>query len=178
MNLSHSFTYAREPETTGRQLSVQIAVTAQAVEELRPIWNTWKHLLDTNIDYYLQRLRNDSTILHPYVITVQNGDTIQTMVVGVVRKQRMSAVVAFINVSGPQAKVLEIEKGSIFGLLSSRIDRLLALQFSQALSADHVDFLCFGRFPLASGLILELQKLVDLKFKRRSPHVFYDRFCP
>ena len=51
-------------------LSVQAVASIPAVEDLRPIWKTWSHSLDTDLDYFVHNLKNDSTIQRPHVITV------------------------------------------------------------------------------------------------------------
>jgi hypothetical protein len=176
VNLSSTFsdwlghgTGMAEPE-----FSVRTAVTAEAVEELRPIWHHFDHSLDTDIDYYLFNLRNDPTILHPYVVTVGSYGATHSMLVGIVRKRKASAVVAFVNVPGPQARELEVEKRGILGRRSSAIDQLLALQLSEALKSGQADFLCFRGLPLRSGLIQELEQSMGLRAKKRGLHGLVD----
>src|SRR5579864_3165625 len=67
-----------EPE----RFTFQVGTSLQMVEELRPVWKMWTHGLDTEIDYYLHNLRNDPTILHPYVLLVSLDGIAQAMLVG------------------------------------------------------------------------------------------------
>src|SRR5450755_2101236 len=75
----------------------QVADNLPAVEALRSIWMKWTHTPNTDLDYYLHNLNRDSTIVRPYVITVWQDDIPQAMLVGQVRKQKVSSVVSFVN---------------------------------------------------------------------------------
>jgi GNAT acetyltransferase-like protein len=168
---------ADQPTPT-ENLSLQVATSLQAVEDLKPIWKRWSHNLDTDHDYYLHNLKSDSTILSPYVVTVYQGQTAQAMLVGQVRKQRMSTVVSFVNIRGPKVKVLEIVNGGRMGEQSAAIDRLLALHLCSATRTADVDVLCFRRLPLQSELFRTLQQAPGLLMKERVPHVFHYSVVP
>ena len=160
-----------QPTATG-SLSLQVAASLQAVEELRPIWTKWTHNLNTDFDYFLHNLKNDPTILRPYVITVYQDGVPEAMLVGQVRKQRISTIVSFVNIRGPKVRMLEIVNGGRMGRQSATIDRLLALQLCGATRTADVDLLCFQRLPLQSELFRMLQQSPGLLMKERVPHVF------
>jgi Acetyltransferase (GNAT) domain len=157
----------RESDTTETALRAYVLTTIKAVEELRPNWDDCIHSVETDIDYYLHKVRSDPSVLHPYVIVVPDGGAVRAMVIGIVKKLRVSAVTAFINVPGPKATVLEILRGGRVGCQSPEIDRLLALQLSKALRGDEVDFLTFERIAWDSGLRRELQEFLGLRLKKR-----------
>src|ERR1039457_6206221 len=154
------------------QLSVQVAESLSAVEVLRPIWSKWTHSLDTDLDYYLHRLKSDSTILRPYVITVCRDGIPQAMLVGQLRKRRVSSVVSFVKIHGPKVKALEVITGGRMGQQSAAIDKLFALQLRNALRNADVDLLCLERLPLQSELFRELQQMQGVLMKVRVPHNF------
>ena len=162
---------------TDENLSLKVAATLEAVEELRPIWKQWSHNLDTDLDYYLQNLKNDPTILRPYVITIYQDGSPLAMLVGQVRKQRISTVVSSINVRGPKVTMLEMVNGARMGKQSAAIDRLLASHICAATRSKDVDLLCFRRLPLQSGLFRMLQQSPGL-LKERVPHVFHYSVVP
>jgi hypothetical protein len=162
---------------TGK-LALQVATSLQAVEELRPVWKEWTRNLNTDFDYYLHTLRNDPTILSPYVITVYQDGVAEAMLVGQVRKQRISTVVSFVNIRGPKVRMLEIVNGGRMGRQSATIDQLLALQLCGATRRAKVDLLCFQRLPLQSELFRMLQKSPGLLMKQRVPHVFHYSVVP
>ena len=159
-------------EEAAQQLSVQVADSLQTVEAQRPIWTKWTHNLNTDLDYYLDSLNSDSTILHPYVITVSQRGVPQAMLVGQVRKCRVSTVVSSVNIHGPKAKVLEVIMGGRMGRQSAAIDKLLVLQLRNALRDTGVDLLCFQRLPLQSELFREIQGAPGLLMKHRVQHIF------
>jgi hypothetical protein len=161
-----------QPVTAVGGFSLQIATTIQAIEMLRPIWRRWAYSLDTDIDYYLHNLKNDSAILHPYVITAYNDGVAQAMLVGQIRRRRASAVVSFVNIPGPDVRVLEIKKGGRMGRPSSAIDKLLALELLRVAKGGDLDLLSFERLPLHSGLFREVQQLPGILVQERVPHVF------
>jgi Acetyltransferase (GNAT) domain len=165
-------------ESASDNFSLQVATTLQAVEKLRPIWKRWSHNLDTDLDYFLQNIKNDSTVLHPFVITVYEGGAAQAMLVGQVRKQKVSTVVSFVNVRGPTVTVLEMVNGGRMGKQSATIDRLLALQVRAAVRKADVDLLCFRRLPLQSELFRMLQQVPGHLMKERVPHVFHYSVVP
>jgi hypothetical protein len=164
----------RKPELAEGKFSVHVATTTPAVEDLRPIWKKWTHSLDTDIDYYLHNLRSDPTILCPYVITVCEGGIAQAMLVGLLRRRKVSAVVSWVRITGPTARVLEITKGGRVGRQSSAIDKLIALQLSTAIKFEQVDLLCFQSLPLHSELLSQIHHLPKLGFKHRAAHTSYD----
>ena len=165
--ISKPFLSMNEAQT----FSVQVAQSIPSVEALRPIWKTWTNNLNTDIDYYLHNLKTDPSILHPYVITVCQDGIAQAMLVGQVRRRRVSAVISWVKVHGPRAKVLEVMAGGRVGRLSSGIDKRFALQLQDALRSTAVDLLCFQRLPLESDLFRELRQLPSL-MKRRVADVF------
>jgi len=166
-----------ESEGAPEGFSIHLANTIEAVEELRPMWNNWSHGLDTDIDYYLHNLRSDATILRPWVITVCQEGIPQAMLVGQIRKCRVSAVVSFVNIRGPETNVLEVNNGGRIGKESKAIDRLLAMQLLRSAKYAGVDVLMFQRLPLQSTLFRNLQSS-GLLVKRRVPHVFYYSVVP
>jgi hypothetical protein len=164
----------RKPEPVADKFSVHVATTTRAIEDLRPVWGKWTHSLNTDIEYYLHNLRSDPTILCPYVITVCEGGVAQAMLVGLLRRRKVSAVVSFVTIPGPAARALEIMKGGRVGRQSPVIDRLIALQLSTAIKCDKVDWLCFQSLPLHSELLSQIQQLPRLGFKHRVAHTSYD----
>jgi CelD/BcsL family acetyltransferase involved in cellulose biosynthesis len=157
---------------TGK-LSVHVATTVQNIEELRPWWRNWAHSLDTDVDYFLHKLRNDPQILRPYGITVYDDGIPQAMLLGQVRQHRVSAIVSFVNIPGPYVKALEINKSARIGRASAVIDKLLAGRLGKAVKDGDVDLLCFQRLALRSELFRQVQQLTGLLFKERVLHVFY-----
>lgn len=150
------------------RLTARVAATIEDVEKLRPIWSAWTHCLDTDIDYYLHNLKNDSTVLHPYVIAVYDEGVPQAMLLGQVRKCRMSASIAEVRIPGPKAGVLEIVNSGRLGRQSADIDKLLASVLLKAIQSGDVDVLCFQRLSLHSELYDEVRRLL----KARVPKVF------
>ena len=171
---SHPLEQEMEPEG----LSVQVATTLQAIEELRQIWNGWTSGLDTDVDYFSHNLKHDSTIQRPHVITVWKDGSAQAMLVGRVRKSRVSTVVSFVSIPGPDVKVLEIVNGARMGRQSRAIDKLLASQLLQAIRSGAADLVCFQRLPLHSELFREVQQLPGLLVRDRVPHIFYYSMLP
>lgn len=165
---AQSKSYPSEEEA--EHLSVQVAESLPAVVALRPIWRKWTYSLNTDLDYYLDNLNTDSTILHPYVITVSQKGIPQAMLVGQVRKCRVSTIVSSVHIRGPKAKVLEVITGGRMGRQSAAIDKVLVLQLRNALRDAGVDLLCFQRLPLQSELFREIQEVPGLL--GRVPHVF------
>src|SRR4029077_18711384 len=162
-----------EQEVEPEELSVQVATSMQEVKDLRRVWRTWTHGLDTDLDYFSYNLKTDSAILRPHVITVWKDGIAQAMLVGHVRKRKVSTVISFVNISGPSVNVLEIVKGGRIGRQSSAIDKLLAMELLTAIRSGDVDLVCFQRLSLHSDLVREVQQLPGLLVKDRVPHVFY-----
>lgn len=165
--------HPREQEVEPEQLSIQVASTLRKIKELRRVWRKWNHGLDTDLDYFCHSLKTDSTILRPHVITVWKDCVAQAMLVAHVRKRRVSTVVSFVNIPGPNVNVLEIVKGGRIGRQSSAIDKLLARELLQTIRSGDVDLVCFQRLSLHSELLREVQQLPGLLVKDRIPHVFY-----
>jgi len=157
---------SRRPEPEGGDYSIHIATTLRAVEDLGPVWKTWTNSLETDIEYYLHNLTSDSTILHPYVITICQGEIARAMLIGLVRRLKTSAAVSFIRIPGPTAKVLEIMKGGRLGQQSSAIDQLIARQLAKAIARDKINLLRFHRLPLRSELLSQLRQLPSLAVKQ------------
>ncbi len=152
--------------------SVQIASNSGAVEALRPVWTKWANSLDTDIDFFLHQVSQDSTFVQPFVIMVCNDGIAQGMLIGQIRKRRASTVVSFVNIPGPTERVLEIKKGGRIGPPSRTVDRVLARELLKATKSGQVDSICFERLPLHSGLFREIQRLPGFLVRERVPHVF------
>jgi Acetyltransferase (GNAT) domain len=159
-------------ETTADRYFVQVATTVRAVELFRPTWRKWAHSVDTDIDYYLYQLSQYSANLEPYVVMVYKCGVAQAMLVGQVRKQRVSTIVSFVNIPGPTARVLEIKRGGRIGQPSPEIDRLLARELLKAAKNGEVDSISFERLAIHCGLFQEMQRVSGFLIKERVPHVF------
>ena len=164
--------FSPDNQMEASNLSIRVAASLQAVEELGPIWKNWAHNLNTDFDYFLHNMKTDSTILHPYVVTVYQNGAAEAMLVGQVRKLRISTVVSFVNIRGPEVRMLEIVNGGRMGKQSATIDRLLALQLCSATRRADIDLLCFQRLPLHSELFRMLHQSPGPLMKKRVPHVF------
>jgi len=159
-------------QEAGEKLSVEVAESLSAIEALRPIWSKWSHNLDTDLDYYLHNLKSDSTILRPYVVTVCQEGIPQAMLVGNVRKYRVSSVVSFVNIRGPEARVLTFDSGGRMGQESNAFDRLLVTQLLRGAKCAGIDLILFQRLPLRSTLFQELRQSRGLLIQQRVPHIF------
>jgi Acetyltransferase (GNAT) domain len=163
---------ASEPNVQFGQLSVHVATTVKAIEDLRPAWQAWTRSLETDIDYYLHKLESD-TFLRPFVIVVSEGALTRAMLLGSIREHQLSAMVALLNIHGPRGRVLEIPSYGQMGLQSPAVDRLLALQVFEAIKCCDLDLVCFQRLSLQSGLFRELRRLRRSFILQRIPHVFF-----
>ena len=152
--------------------SASVARNVAGVENLRPLWNRWPHSLETDLGYYLHGLRNGARALAPWVVTVFLDGAPQAMLVGTVRREKVSTVVSFVRISGPDARVLEIAKNGRLGARSAAIDRVLVLELQKAIENGEVDLLCFPRLAFHSPLFLEVRRLPELREKARICHVF------
>ncbi len=166
-----SIQWAKGEAAAGR-LSIRVAENLEGVEELRAIWKLWAHSPETDFDYYLYRLQNDSTIVSPYVVTVSEDSIPQAILVGHIRKHRLSATVSFVNIRGPEARVLEIVNGGRLGKESDVIDKIIARQILQCGKSAAVDMILFRRLLLESSLFQELWNLRGVLTKQRIPHIF------
>jgi CelD/BcsL family acetyltransferase involved in cellulose biosynthesis len=163
----------REQGVEPENLSVQVASSMQEIKDLRPAWRNWAHGLETDLEYFSHIVKNDSTIQRPHVITIWKDGICQAMLVGYVKKRKVSTVVSFVNIPGPNVHVLEIVRGGRIGRQSSAIDKLLAMKLLQAIRSGDVDLVCFQRLSLHSELLHEVQQLPGLLVRDRVPHIFY-----
>jgi CelD/BcsL family acetyltransferase involved in cellulose biosynthesis len=154
-------------------LSVSVAASLEAVEQLRSTWESWAHHPETDFEYYLHRLKNDPTILSPCVLTVCQDSIPQAILVGQVRKRRLSATVSFVNISSPEARILEVVSGGRMGNESDIIDGLLAKQLWLAAKTQGVDALTFHRLSLQSELLRVLGRMGGIFSHQRVPDIFY-----
>lgn len=155
----------RKSEPEAEDFSVNLATTPEAIENLRPAWRKWADSFETDIEYYLHTVRSDATILHPYVITVCHGEIDQAMLIGMVRKQKVSAALSFVRIPGPAIKVLEIMEGGRMGHQSTAIDKLIARQLSKDIRRNKIDLLRIRRLQLRSELLGQLRQLLNLDIK-------------
>lgn len=154
-------------------LSVQVAGSMRAVLELRSVWEKWTHCLETDLDYFSHNVENDPTIVRPHVITIWRDGAAQAMLVGYVRKRRVSTVVSFVNIPGPKVNILEIVKGGRVGKQSATIEKALVLELLRSVRSGEADLVCFQRLSLQSELLREVQRYPGLLIKDRVPHIFY-----
>lgn len=159
-------------EPAADNFSVSVALTLQAVEKLRWIWKGWARNPETDFDYYLHRLKNDSRILSPCVLTAYEDGIPKAILIGQIRMRKLIATVSFVKIRGPEARVLEIESGGLIGEKSDAIDRALAMHILRTAKNMGVDLVLFSRLPLQSELFRQLQKPRGMLIKGRVPHIF------
>jgi GNAT acetyltransferase-like protein len=159
-------------KTEANRFSVKLATDVTGVEALRTLWRTWTNSLDTDVDFFLHQLSQDSKALAPYVICVYDEGIAQAMLVGQIRKQKASAVVSFVNVPGPTMRVLEIKKGGRLGRESQEVDKVLAMELLKAIRSGEIDSICLDRLPLHCELFRQIQQLPGFFVKERVPHIF------
>ena len=169
--VSNSGRFADERPAASK-VSVSVALNLQAVEKLRWIWKGWSRNPQTDFDYYLHRLKTDSTILGPCVLTAYEDGLPKALLIGQIRKRKLFATVSFMKIRGPEARVLEIENGGLIGEESDAIDRVLAMHLLRTAKSTGVDLVLFSRLPLQSELCRELQQPRGLLVKGRVPDVF------
>ncbi len=168
-----------EMEVVGAdRLTASVASTIPDVEKLRPVWDVWTHSPDTIFDYYLHTLKSDSTVLHPYVVTVYKDEVAQAMLVGQVKKRRVSGNVSFVRIPGPTVRVLEITNGGRLGYQLAAIDKLMASVLLEAIKSDEIDLICFQSLSLHSELFHEVRSLSGFLFDVRVPEIrHYSALC-
>ncbi len=160
--------FLSEMEVAGAdRLTARVAITIQDVEKLRPVWDVWTYSLDTDFDYYLHTLKNDSTVLRPYVVTVHKDGIAQALLLGQVKKRRVSADVSFVHIPGPTVRVLEITNGGTLGCQSAAIDKLMASVLIETIKNDEVDLICFQCLSLHSELFNAIRELSGVPFNAR-----------
>jgi len=156
---------------SNQEVSVRIATSAQAVEQLRAVWQGWTRGLYTDIDYFLQALRVDETILRPYVISVWRGDAPLAILAGQVKSRQAFSIVSMVRIKGPRARVLEVSTKARLGPPSPEADEIFISQLCKALREGGVDLVSFQRLSLESQLFRSLGELPGL-MRTRVPHVF------
>jgi hypothetical protein len=82
-------------------------------------------------------------------------------------------VVSFVNIPGPDVKMLEVNACARIGSPLPTIDRLLASHLVRCIKRREVDFLCFQRLPVQSELFRQLSHMRSLRAIKRVPHLFY-----
>jgi hypothetical protein len=154
-------------------MAVSVVSTLQGVENLKPMWKQWQHNPQTDFDYYVHRLRTDPTIVSPCVLTVCREDVPQAVLVGRIRKQRLSATISSVNVRSPKATVLEVVAGGRMGNEGEAIDDILALHLRRIATGKRADLLLFQRLSLHSKLFRALQQLDSPAVRQRVTSTFY-----
>src|SRR5258707_5321009 len=92
-------------EAGAGKYSVTIVTDVQAIAALWPYWRVWAHSLDSDIDYYLHQMKQNSRTLEPYVIAVCSAGIPVAVLIGQIRKRRASSVVSFVTIPGPMERV-------------------------------------------------------------------------
>jgi hypothetical protein len=141
------------------------------VKALRPYWEPATNGLDTDIDYYLQNLKNDWTILRPYVISIFRGREQPSMLLGYIRSRKASTRISMVQVPGPRARVLEIVPNGLLGPATPEVKKLMINRLAKTLEAE-VDLLCFRRLALDGQLFREVSQIPGLLTRVRVPHTF------
>jgi hypothetical protein len=160
------------------QLTVQVATNPHEVRRLRSIWRQWTDSLETDVGYFSHNLKYDPTILRPHVVTVWKDGVAQAMLVGHLRKRKISTVISIFNIPGPEVVALEIVKGGRMGRQSPAIDKLLASEILRMVKSRAVDLVSFQRWSSTSGLLAEIQRRPGLLIKGGFPLVFHYSMLP
>ena len=161
------------PQKCGAErLTVRVATTWEAVEELRPVWLPWTNGLDTDIEHYVQSLKNDKTTVSPYVLSVWKGETPLGILAGQIKERRASATIAMVRVNGPRIRMLEILAKGRMGPESEEVDRLLTSRLGEDLKKSHVDLAFFHRLSTECSLYKSVWHLHNRLTPKRIVHVF------
>lgn len=159
-------------------LRVRVAATLQEVEELRPVWQQWANGLHTDFEHCLQNLKNDSTAIGPYVMSVWQGEIPLGILVGQIKERKASTTISMVQVNGPRVRVLEILPKGRLGPASEEVDRLFAGQIAEALRKSRVELAYFHRLPADSSLYKSVWNLSGLLTRKRIAYVFsYSVVC-
>jgi len=160
----------REPADAADRYTTSVARDIEAVKQLRKFWISWSSNLETDLEYFLHCLESGATTDQPCVIAVFHHGEAQTILVGRIRRKRMSDMVSYVRVPGPKVRVLEIV--GRLGRVSSAIDRVLAGALLQLEDEGEADMVCFPRLSLRSDLYREVEQSNGVRRKTRVPHVF------
>lgn len=153
-------------------LRVRVAATLQDVEELRPVWQQWANGLHTDLEHFLQNLKNDSTAIGPYVMSVWQGEIPLGILVGQIKERKASTTISMVQINGPRVRVLEILPKGRLGPASEEVDRLFAAQMALALRKSRVELAYFHRLPTDSSLYKSVWSLSGPLTRKRIAYVF------
>jgi len=155
-----------ESEFRGERLYIDVVSLREGIETLRPAWSKWETGLEADIDFYLHQIRSGPTVVRPYIITASAAGILQAMLVGYIQNTRITSVLSFVRIPGPNATVLKIVNGGRIGKESAAIDALFARQLAAALQSGRIDLLRFERLSQRSELLEQLSQLRNLIFEK------------
>lgn len=159
-------------------LRVRVATTLPEVEELRSVWQQWANSLHTDLEHYLQNLKNDSTAIGPYVMSVWQGESPLGILVGQIKERKASTTISMVQINGPRVRVLEISPKGRLGPASEDVDRLFAKQMAETLRKSRVELAYFHRLPTHSSLYKSVWSLSGPLTRKRIAYVFsYSVVC-
>src|SRR3974390_472870 len=165
-------------ECKAETFSGRVATTWQAVEELRAVWQPWTNGLNTDIEHYVQSLKNDKSAVCPYVISDWNAENPLGILAGQIKERKASTTIAMVRVNGPRVSILEILRKGRMGPPSVEVDRLFANQLAQDLQEGRFDLVFFHRLPASSSLYRSVWHLPSKLTRKRIAHVFSYSMLP
>lgn len=148
--------------------------TATSLEQIEHISATWKAMEchpNSHLEFYCAVVRARPEVIHPYVMTLVQGDIASTMWVARLEEIAVPLRVGYKTMLSPRCRVLTLVHGGYLGQDSTTGNRLLLEHVHQCLGRGLADAAYFSAVPVATDLYRQLRSSNSALFRDRAPTI-------
>jgi len=126
--------------------------TVEAVESMRPAWESMQQCLNADIDYYILLLKSRPEILAPCVLVLSVNDCPKSMLIGRVEEKRLNLGRILSRIYSPRIRVLRILHGGWLGDHSETRAEAFVSELQHFLRSGYADMALFEYLDTGSFL--------------------------
>lgn len=139
--------------------TVRVCRTIAEIEELRPIWASWKGHRDSDIDFYLEFIQSRPEVLRPHIVVLYRGSQPDALLIGRLERTRFQSRIGYFRFPGIPARILSFSYGGLRGNFSSENCTELVQSVLQSLRAGEADSAFFHQAHVESPLYRDVLNL-------------------
>lgn len=150
---------------TNDHIIVQVCRSVEEIEQIRPIWDSFKSHPNSHIDFYLSVVNSMQEILRPHVLTLYRNGTPEAMMVGRLERRNIEFKFGYKSLYRYTARSLTFIYGGFIGNTSAENAGFSVSAIMDSLSDGEADVAFFNHLRIGTPLCDSATQLPGLLFR-------------
>lgn len=135
-------------------ITTRVIRTLNEIEEIRLAWESWSNHPNSDVDFFLTNLQNESGNPRPHIIVVYRHGEPRCMLVGRIATRAIELKIGYKTLFRPEARVLGFVYSGLLGNIDAPGSHAIVHEISKSLARKEAD-VAFLNFLSTNGLLYE-----------------------